>query len=1228
MAEPYQRPVARLRTDDGRVAGAGFLAPRGVIVTCAHVVNDALNRDLLQVDRPADSIPLDLPWAGSGRFRGKVIDWRPPIDPGSRKGDACVDIAVLEVDGPLPSENAVLAQPPTAVPEDTTFKVMGFPAGADAGAPARGSVRGSDAGGWHHVEADQSYGRTIAPGFSGAPAIADGPGRRLLGMLNATSPQERRGVLIPVTALMRAWPPLAEPYRGLEAFREEDAPYFFGRERFAALLWRSFERHPLILLVGPSGSGKSSLINAGFLPRLRAERRWRLVRFRPGDRPIAHLARELVGALKPGIDALALADETATRPKTLLSGPEQLLAYGEACHQATGCGLCIVVDQLEETFSLARPTHPDQHPALLAALASLAGQRDFAPVKVVLGLRSDFQSLLQSDEAAAALVDALNGEPTVMLRPMVPAERERAVLGPLDAAHLDVTLEDGLLGQIMDEVSNNPDALPLLEFALTDLWQRIDIDGAGRRLTRAAYDKIGGVTGALARHADHILDELKIDERQVRRLFMELVRITDTLDQDARRPRSKTELDALDPTLWPLAQRLAEKRLVVTTAEVTTAEPAVDVVHEALFRRWDRLRTWIGEERDFLRWRQRLDERRREWEEARQDPRELLNSRALAQAARWLKQRADALSEQQLRFIQASRDAVDVRATREHADRIWNRLEFNWNRGKIGEDEREALLELQHAPPAVRHEFLFAAVTNEPQARRLCRASGVAFRAAFALQMEPAAAFATKLSSWLARREALGPAEVQAVLLMANETSRFAPELASQALAFATPASAKITDSAQLQAYAHATQMLAGLADAATARAAANALAERATAIAKTTDEHQLQASAQVIQTLASLADTAVARTTATTLIDQATTAIAKTTIEYQPRAYVQMIQTLAGLADTTIARTAATTLIEQAACAIVNTAEGFQLHAYAGMIRALAGLANSTTAQQVIEQAASAMAKTTDTFRSVIYVQIIRSLAGLADAATAQHVIEQAAALAKGTNVFHLWFYAEPIQALAGLADAATTCTAATALVEHAATLATTIDRVEGAPPPEYARTIQALAGLADTATIRTAATALVEQATAATTKTTGRAQLQSYAQTIQALAGLADAAVARAAATALIERTTPTIASIKDGNQLQAYAQTIQALAGLADTSTVRTAARAIFEQAITAIIAGATGRTQLQAYLQPIQALAGFIDAPAAQQVIEQVTAAITKTTDWDQLRAYAQTDPSFG
>lgn len=205
-------------------------------------MNDALGLDQLARDWPQAGVSLDLPWAGRHRFKATVIDRHPPVAPGGYRDNPCVDIAVLELDGNPPTECALSPQAPAVVPEDTAFRVMGFPDGADHGASARGTVRATDAGGWHHVEADRDYGQTIEPGFSGAPAIADGSGSRLLGMIDITNPAERRGVLIPVEALMRAWPPLAEPYRGLEAFREEDAAYFFGRDALKNRLWRSFER--------------------------------------------------------------------------------------------------------------------------------------------------------------------------------------------------------------------------------------------------------------------------------------------------------------------------------------------------------------------------------------------------------------------------------------------------------------------------------------------------------------------------------------------------------------------------------------------------------------------------------------------------------------------------------------------------------------------------------------------------------------------------------------------------------------------------------------------------------------------------------------------------------------------------------------------------------------------------------------------------------------------------
>ena len=667
MAEPYQIPVARLWGHDGSVVGAGFLAPRGVVVTCAHVVNAALGHEQLRTAEPRGVIRLDLPWAaGKTEFRGSIVAWRPPVQPDMHRSDPCVDIAVLQLMGDdLPTEAALQPQSPAAVPEDAGFRVMGFPLGSDSGAAARGTVRTTDADGWHLVEADRSYGRTMGPGFSGAPAIADDRHRRLLGMIDITNADERRGVLIPVEALMCAWPPLAEPYRGLQAFREEDAAYYFGREELKARVRRSFERNKVTLLTGPSGSGKSSLLSAGLLPHLHRDGGWRLLRLRPGEQPMQRLGEELTKALKPEADPIEQAERAIDLRDKLMGEPDRLAGYARALRSKEGIGLCVLVDQFEETFTLAQPSCPGEHGAFLAALTSLTRQPEPVAAKAVLALRSDFQTMLQAEPAAAELVRALDGEPTVLLRPLMPAELAKVIRGPLAADRLDVALDDGLLAQLLHDITRNADALPLLEFALTELWAGIGIDRAGRSLSRAAYDAMGGISGALAQHADAALTELQLGEAETKRLFVELVRIGNSAERDTRRPRRKTELDAIDPTLWPVAQQLASWRLVVTTAG-----PAVDIVHEALLRQWPRLAGWIEAERDFLRWRQRLDERRREWHQAGRQAEDLLAGNALDEAAHWLATSAAALDEPQRTYIDASISAQAAGRCRQEADAL------------------------------------------------------------------------------------------------------------------------------------------------------------------------------------------------------------------------------------------------------------------------------------------------------------------------------------------------------------------------------------------------------------------------------------------------------------------------------------------------------------------------------------------------------------------------------
>jgi energy-coupling factor transporter ATP-binding protein EcfA2 len=557
MAELYQRPVARIRNADRNVIGAGFIAPQGVIITCAHVVNEALNRNKVESTRPdpGASVLIDLPWADdrNREYTGTIIEWRPP-EQSPTGSNPCVDIAVLSVTPPAPEDFAVRPQSPAAIPEKIVFQVMGFPEGAPNGAPYKGEVRGTDARGWHHVEADRAFGRTLEHGFSGAPAI--GYRGRLFGIVDLVNPEQRRGVLIPVEALMRAWPPLAEPYRGLEEFREEDAAYFFGRESFVHRLQQSVERHAVTLLIGPSGSGKSSLINAGLLPKFRSEG-LQIIRIRPGIRPVEELVRGFVILFKPDGNLFELQKEIEQYRDELVANPARLIGYAKLFQQTRRCGLCLIVDQFEETFTLACAENIEEHKALLEALAHVGCQGETPAIKAVLGMRSDFQTLLQADGAAAGLLKAVDGEPTILLRPLDAGERQRVIQGPLD--RLDVNLEDGLLGRLIEDAIT-PDALPLLEFVLAALWKHLRVDdGQRRHLSHAAYDEMGGLSGAVAKYADQVIASLKLDLNRAKRLFIELVRVADTGEKDARRPRSKGYLDTIDESrsLWAVAQQLA-----------------------------------------------------------------------------------------------------------------------------------------------------------------------------------------------------------------------------------------------------------------------------------------------------------------------------------------------------------------------------------------------------------------------------------------------------------------------------------------------------------------------------------------------------------------------------------------------------------------------------------------------------------------------------------------------
>ena len=474
------------------------------------------------------------------------------------------------------------------------------------------------------------------------------------------------------------------PYRGLAAFREEDAPFFFGREDFAERLERAVQQRPLVaVIVGSSGSGKSSAVFAGLLPRLRAEGGWTTAGFRPGAQPFRALAGSLVPALSPELDepdrlvaARKLADALQGGELPLADVVDDVLQG-----QPQGQRLLLVADQFEELYTLC-PEREERRrfvDELLAAVAETA--RKQAPRFVLLlTMRADFMGQAL---AYRPFADALQ-EASLMLGPMNREELALAVEKP--AAVQGAAFEAGLVERILDDVGQEPGNLPLLEFALTLLWERQSYGW----LTHAGYEEIGRVEGALARYADEVFDGLDARARaQARRVFVQLVRPGEGTE-DTRRLATRGEVGEEN---WGLVQHLADKRLVVTGRDATGAE-TVEMVHEALIEGWGQLQAWMAADRAFRTWQERLRAALGQWQATGEDEGALLRGTPLAEAEGWLGERGEDLSAAELAYIEAGLALRERRLAEQEAQR---QRELKATRALAAEQERRAGIEQRRA---------------------------------------------------------------------------------------------------------------------------------------------------------------------------------------------------------------------------------------------------------------------------------------------------------------------------------------------------------------------------------------------------------------------------------------------------------------------------------------------------------------------------------------------------
>lgn len=425
------------------------------------------------------------------------------------------------------------------------------------------------------------------------------------------------------------------PYRGLFAFREEDARFFFGRDAFTKILVEAIAKQPFVAVIGPSGSGKSSVVFAGLIPNLPGGANWRPIAFRPGDRPLNALAGALIREMEPNLsqsDRLFKTRHLADHLRQKEGGLRD--AVDEFARDNPETRLLLVADQFEELYTLCRDAS-ERQVFLDRLIEAVESPFNF---RLAITLRADFFGQALSYRRFA---DALQYA-DLKLGPMNRDEMERAIAKPAEL--LGVTVEEGLTKRILDAVGPSSGDLPLLEFALTQLWEK----QGDNQLTHATYDAIGGVERALAGHAEEAYRQLDEEEKgRVQQILIQLVKPGDETE-DTRRLATRGEVGEEN---WDLVTRLASARLVVTDTRGETGEETVEIVHEALIKGWFRLNQWLETDRAFRTWQERSRAALKQWQASDRDEGALLRGAPLAEAEGWLKERPGEISPAEKAFI-------------------------------------------------------------------------------------------------------------------------------------------------------------------------------------------------------------------------------------------------------------------------------------------------------------------------------------------------------------------------------------------------------------------------------------------------------------------------------------------------------------------------------------------------------------------------------------------------
>ncbi|ARF73484.1 hypothetical protein B7C62_15355 [Kitasatospora albolonga] len=652
--------VVRVRGPAGEIGGAGFLIAPELVLTCAHVVSDALERDREETVGPGTEVRLDLPlaWdAGSGDADGWSAEVRywVPIRP-----DQTGDIAVLRLRQPIPGARPLpLADPRDGV-WDHRARAVGFTREAPDGIWQSGTLRGPTGKGW--VQLSRAHGEAVhvEGGFSGSPVWSDELGAAV-GMMVAAQPvrEAQQAFALRTRTLVHEVPELApvvdpaSPFRGLEPFQEGDADVYFGRdddiERVVTAL--RGERHT-VTVYGPSGCGKSSLALAGAVPRMRRDG-YLVLRVNATDvtSPRAALATGLTEIARSGAYGPPRARNAGEVEAWLADG-----GLVDTVHRVLGptAGrVLVVLDQAEALL--------DGSPAVAEEAARLLSPASrHSRLRVLITLRADFVGAALNHAHFGSL---LKEGVTVPLAPMS-RDQLAAVIGEPVERVPAVAYDTGLERRILDDAGGEPGVLPLLGFVLSELWRL----KAGGRLLTSVYEEMGGVSGALRRRAEQAWEECvgrkggagpaadaegrtegRAEGRteEALRLLSGLVRVLPGSEAPLRRRLTREEAGE---ERWRIAEALAERRLLVLRGDPGEAQ-SVELAHEALISAWPTLAHQVAADGEFLVGRAELGHDLDRWRKADRSPDFLPDGLHLRNLKHRLRDREAELTSEEREFL-------------------------------------------------------------------------------------------------------------------------------------------------------------------------------------------------------------------------------------------------------------------------------------------------------------------------------------------------------------------------------------------------------------------------------------------------------------------------------------------------------------------------------------------------------------------------------------------------